>query len=144
MASLMGGGDKIPQVVEDLKGVIFKDPLTGSFDIEDGGKDWYKGWQTADEYLSGNVREKLADARRAAETDPAFQVNVEALEQVQPTDLNASEISVRLGSTWLPPDVVEQFVLNCWTRPLIVRKKFTSISPDTRGPGTWRGKVLTG
>ena len=110
MASLMGGGDKIPQVVEDLKGVIFKDPLTGSFDIEDGGTDWYKGWQTADEYLSGNVREKLADAKRAAETDPAFQVNVEALEQVQPTDLNASEISVRLGSTWLPPDVVEQFV----------------------------------
>ena len=110
MASLMGGGDKIPQVVEDLKGIIFKDPLTGSFDIEDGGTDWYKGWQTADEYLSGNVREKLADAKRAAETDPAFQVNVEALEQVQPTDLNASEISVRLGSTWLPPDVVEQFV----------------------------------
>ena len=110
MASLMGGGDKIPQVVEDLKGVIFKDPLTGSFDIDGDAVDWYKGWQTADEYLSGNVREKLADARRAAETDPAFQVNVEALEQVQPTDLNASEISVRLGSTWLPPDVVEQFV----------------------------------
>ena len=110
MASLMGGGDKIPQVVEDLKGVIFKDPNTGPFDIEDGGTDWYKGWQTADEYLSGNVREKLADAKRAAETDPAFQVNVEALEQVQPTDLNASEISVQLGSTWLPPDVVEQFV----------------------------------
>ncbi|NDO40734.1 hypothetical protein FMM72_16220 [Anaerotruncus colihominis] len=110
MASLMGGGDKIPQVVEDLKGVIFKDPNTGPFNIEDGGTDWYKGWQTADEYLSGNVREKLADAKRAAETDPAFQVNVEALEQVQPTDLNASEISVRLGSTWLPPDVVEQFV----------------------------------
>ncbi len=110
MASLMGGGDKIPQVVEDLKGVIFKDPNTGPFDIEDGGTDQYKGWQTADEYLSGNVREKLADAKRAAETDPAFQVNVEALEQVQPTDLNASEISVRLGSTWLPPDVVEQFV----------------------------------
>ena len=106
----MGGGDKIPQVVEDLKGVIFKDPNTGPFDIEDGGTDWYKGWQTADEYLSGNVREKLADAKRAAETDSAFQVNVEALEQVQPTDLNASEISVRLGSTWLPPDVVEQFV----------------------------------
>ncbi|MEY8233371.1 LPD11 domain-containing protein, partial [Oscillospiraceae bacterium 50-16] len=110
MASLMGGGDKIPQVVEDLKGVIFKDPLTGSFDIDGDAVDWYKGWQTADEYLSGNVREKLADAKRAAETDPAFQVNVEALEQVQPTDLNASEISVRLGSTWLPPDVVEQFV----------------------------------
>ena len=110
MASLMGGGDKIPQVVEDLKGVIFKDPNTGSFDIDGDAVDWYKGWQTADEYLSGNVREKLADAKRAAKTDPAFQANVEALEQVQPTDLNASEISVRLGSTWLPPDIVERFV----------------------------------
>ena len=51
MASLMGGGDKIPQIVEDLKGVIFKDPNTGPFDIEGGGTNWYKGWQTADEYL---------------------------------------------------------------------------------------------
>ena len=110
MASLMGSGDKIPQVVEDLRGVIFKDPLTGSFDIDGDAVDWYKGWQTADEYLSGNVREKLAAAKLAAKSDPAFQVNVEALEKVQPVDLTASEISVRLGSTWLPPKVVEQFV----------------------------------
>ena len=110
MASLMGGGDKIPQVVEDLRGVIFKDPLTGSFDIDGDAVDWYKGWQTADEYLSGNVREKLAAAKLAAKSDPAFQINVEALEKIQPVDLTASEISVRLGSTWLPPKVVEQFV----------------------------------
>ena len=110
MASLMGGGDKIPQVIEDLRGVIFKDPLTGSFDIDGDAVDWYKGWQTADEYLSGNVREKLAAAKLAAKSDPAFQINVEALEKVQPVDLTASEISVRLGSTWLPPKVVEQFV----------------------------------
>jgi N12 class adenine-specific DNA methylase len=110
MASLMGGGDKIPQIVEDLKGVIFKDPLTGPFDIDGDAVDWYKGWQTADEYLSGNVREKLATAKLAAKSDPAFQINVEALEKVQPVDLTASEISVRLGSTWLPPKVVEQFV----------------------------------
>ena len=56
MASLMGGGDKIPQIVEDLEGVIFKDPLTGPFDIDGDTADWYNGWQTADEYLSGNVR----------------------------------------------------------------------------------------
>ncbi|MDE7171063.1 MAG: DEAD/DEAH box helicase family protein, partial [Oscillospiraceae bacterium] len=110
MASLMGGGDKMPQIVEDLKGVIFKDPLTGPFDIDGDAVDWYKGWQTADEYLSGNVREKLATAKLAAKSDPAFQINVEALEKVQPVDLTASEISVRLGSTWLPPKVVEQFV----------------------------------
>ena len=112
MASLMGGGDKIPQVVEDLRGVIFKDPLTGSFDIDGDAVDWYKGWQTADEYLSGNVREKLAAAKLAAKSDPAFQINVEALEKVQPVDLTASEISVRLGSTWLPMDVVERFVFD--------------------------------
>jgi len=112
MAELMGGGDKIPQIVEDLKGVIFKAPLSGPFDIDGDAMSWYKGWQTADEYLSGDVREKLAMARLAAESDPAFQLNVQALEQVQPTDLTASEISVQLGSIWLPPDVVEQFVFD--------------------------------
>ena len=83
MAGLMGGGDKIPQVVEDLRGVIFKDPTSGPFDIDGDAADWYKGWQTADEYLSGNVREKLSIAKLAAESNPAFQVNVEALEKVQ-------------------------------------------------------------
>jgi len=64
---------------------------------------------TADEYLSGNVREKLAFARKCAEVDPdLYAPNVEALERIQPTDLTASEISVRLGSTWLPPDVVQK------------------------------------
>ena len=59
MASLMGGSEKIPQIVEDLKGVIYKDPTSGAFDLADGGTNWSKGWQTADEYLSGNVRQKL-------------------------------------------------------------------------------------
>ena len=103
MASLMGGGDKIPQIVEDLRGIIFKDPLTGPFDIDGDAISWHQGWQTADEYLSGNVREKLATAKLAAENAPAFQANVEALEKVQPVDLTASEISVRLGADWLPP-----------------------------------------
>lgn len=67
MASLMGGSDKIPQIVKDLQGVIFKDPDTGSFDLESGGTDWHRGWQTADEYLSGDVRRKLETARAAAQ-----------------------------------------------------------------------------
>lgn len=123
MASLMGGGDKIPQIVEDLKGVIFKDPATGPFDIDGDAVSWYKGWQTADEYLSGNVREKLAYAEWAAETDPAFQINVEALEQVQPKDLTTGEISVRLGTTWLPTDVVEQFMFELFDTPNYCRWK---------------------
>ncbi len=123
MAGLMGGGDKIPQVVEDLRGVIFKDPTSGPFDIDGDAADWYKGWQTADEYLSGNVREKLSIAKLAAESNPAFQANVEALEKVQPKDLTASEISVRLGATWLPPDVVEQFVFELLDTSIHSRQK---------------------
>ncbi len=117
MAALMGGGEKIPQVVEDLKGVIFKDPATGPFDIDGDAISWYKGWQTADEYLSGNVREKLVAARLAAENDPAFQINVDALEKVQPVDLTASEISVRLGADWLPVEVVQQFMYELFDTP---------------------------
>ncbi len=117
MASLMGGGDKIPQIVEDLEGVIFKDPLTGPFDIDGDTADWYNGWQTADEYLSGNVREKLATAKLAAENDSAFQINVEALEKVQPVDLTTSEISVRLGADWLPVEVIQRFMFELLDTP---------------------------
>ena len=67
------------------------------------------GWQTADEYLSGRVREKLKRAKLAAEQDPAYALNVEALEKVQPKDLTAGEISVRLGTTWIPEKVIEEF-----------------------------------
>ena len=117
MASLMGGGEKIPQIVEDLKDVIFKDPTSGPFDIDGDAISWYKGWQTADEYLSGNVREKLATAKLAAESDPAFQVNVQALEKVQPVDLTANEISVRLGADWLPTEVIQQFMFELLDTP---------------------------
>lgn len=118
MASLMGGSEKIPQIVEDLTGVIFKDPQSGPFDFADGGAAWVNGWQTADEYLSGNVREKLAQARQAAAANPRdFTSNVEALEAVQPKDLSASEISVRLGATWLPPEIVEQFMFELFDTP---------------------------
>ena len=70
MASLMGGSEKIPQIVEDLKGVIYKEPNSGPFDLQDGGEHWAKGWQTADEYLSGNVRQKLRTAQRVAAERP--------------------------------------------------------------------------
>ena len=105
MASLMGGSEHIPQIVEALKGVIFKDPHTGPFDLEAGGESWALGWQTADEYLSGNVRVKLREAQRAAEDDPFFAGNVTALEAVQPVDLTAGEIGVRIGANWVPIEV---------------------------------------
>lgn len=110
MASLMGGGsDRIEQIKRDLAGVIFKDP--------ESGDDLLTGWQTADEYLSGRVREKLKTARRAAERDPAYAVNVEALEKVQPKDLTAGEIGVRLGTTWIPEDVIEDFTFELLGTP---------------------------
>lgn len=110
MASLMGGGsDRIEQIKRDLAGVIFKDP--------ESGDDPLTGWQTADEYLSGRVREKLKIAKRAAERDPAYAVNVEALEKVQPKDLTAGEIGVRLGTTWIPEDVIEDFTFELLGTP---------------------------
>ena len=81
----------------DLKGMIFLNPQTNQ-------------WETDDQYLSGNVREKLAAADAAAVTDPRFRENVEALKSVQPADLPATEIDVRLGAAWLPPEDVQQFV----------------------------------
>ena len=121
MASLMGGGDKIPQIVKDLKGVIFKDPDTGPFDIDGDAVSWYKGWQTADEYLSGDVRAKPAKARTAAEEYPEFAVNAEALEQVQPKDLTAAEISVRIGAPWVKPEYYREFIFELLQVPEYLR-----------------------
>ena len=117
MASLMGGGEKIPQIVEDLKGIIFKDPNTGPFDIKDGGTNWYKGWQTADEYLSGDVRKKLIAARAAAEQYPEFAVNAEKLEQVQPKELTAAEIDIHIGAPWVKPEYYKQFLFELLKTP---------------------------
>ena len=95
------------EIYADLTGVIFLNPMHGY------GNSTEEKYLTADEYLSGNVREKLEWARRSAELYPEdYAANVEALERVQPTDLTASEISVRLGATWLPPDVVEKFIFD--------------------------------
>jgi N12 class adenine-specific DNA methylase/adenine-specific DNA methylase len=121
MASLMGGSEKIPQIVEDLKGVIYKEPNSGPFDLEDGGEHWAKGWQTADEYLSGNVRQKLRTAQRVAARDPFFARNVDALIAAQPKDLEASEIEVRLGATWLDKKYIEQFMYETFETPRYLR-----------------------
>ena len=121
MATLMGGSEKIPQIVEDLKGVIYKEPNSGPFDLKDGGEHWAKGWQTADEYLSGNVRQKLRTAQRVAARDPFFAGNVDALIAAQPKDLEASEIEVRLGATWFDKKYIEQFMYETFETPRYLR-----------------------
>ncbi|MDE6590055.1 MAG: hypothetical protein K2K53_06880, partial [Oscillospiraceae bacterium] len=137
MAGLMGGPDKIPQIVEDLKGIIFKDPDTGPFDLSEGGENWSRGWQAADEYLSGNVRVKLAQARAAAEQYPEFAVNVEKLEQVQPKDLTASEISVRIGASWVAPEYYQQFMFDLLQTPERLREKKIQLAYSDSS-GEWR------
>lgn len=104
-------GKKENELFNDLKGVIFLNPL-----YEENNDNQSK-YFTADEYLSGNVREKLAIAQNSAKVDSRFSINVEALEKVQPEDLTASEISVRLGSTWLPVDIVQQFIYEFLNTP---------------------------
>lgn len=132
MASLMGGSDKIPQIVEDLQGVLFKDPATGPFDYAEAGEHWDKGWQTADEYLSGNVRRKLRQAERAAEQSPEFRANVEALRQAQPKDLDASEIEVRLGTTWIDKEYFQQFMYETFDTPYYLQGRIRiNYSPYT-------------
>ena len=100
------------EIFEDLKGVIFLNPLY------EYGNSYEPKYLTADEYLSGNVREKLRIAKKSAELYPEdYKVNVEALQKVQPKDLTASEISVRLGATWLPPDDVQEFIFHLLETP---------------------------
>lgn len=100
------------EIFEDLKGVIFRNPLY------EYGNSYEPKYLMADEYLSGNVREKLKIAKNSAELYPEdYKVNVEALQKVQPKDLTASEISVRLGATWLPPDDVQEFIFHLLETP---------------------------
>jgi len=122
MASLMGDAEKIPEIVESLRGVIYKDPDSGPFDYAEGGLCWKHGWQTADEYLSGNVRAKLRQARAAAVRFPEFQINADALEKVQPKDLDASEIEVRLGSTWIDKEVFQRFMHETFDTPWYLKE----------------------
>jgi len=96
-------------LINDLKTTIYKNPIADSFESDDDIK--YVGWETADEYLSGNVKQKLKIAKRAAEENEMYKVNVEALEQAQPEDIPASDISVRLGATWVDKKYYEQFLV---------------------------------
>ena len=114
MAELLGTPGNYERITTELSGVIFKDPAADADDPE-------AGWQTADEYLSGNVRDKLRMAQLAAESHPEFKVNVDALEKAQPKDLEASEIDVRLGATWLDPSIVQQFMMETFQPPYRIR-----------------------
>ena len=127
MASLLGTPGETDSIIRDLKGVIYKNPEAG------GGP--LNGWETADEYLSGNVRKKLAAARAAAENDPIFAENVAALEQAQPKDLSAAEIDVRIGVTWIDPQYYTQFVHELLKPPFYLKKDIqVRYSPAT---GEW-------
>ncbi len=114
MADLLGTPGDYERITTELSGVIFKDPAADADDPE-------AGWQTADEYLSGNVRDKLRMAQLAAESHPEFKVNVDALEKAQPKNLEASEIDVRLGATWLDPSIVQQFMMETFQPPYRIR-----------------------
>ena len=112
MAQLTGKPET--DLITDLRGVIYQDPKAADAPLS--------GWQTADEYLSGNVRRKLREAQRAAERDPAFQANVTALEAVQPKDLEASEIEVRIGATWIDKSYYQQFMYETFNTPMSLRR----------------------
>ena len=141
MASLMGGGDKIPQIISDLKGIIFKDPESGPAAISEENTDWYKGWQTADEYLSGEVRKKLEKANKAAEEHPEFAPNVEALLAVQPKDLTAPEISVRIGAPWIDTKYYRQFLFELLQTPGRLRNgRIDVLYSDVTGEWRIKGK----
>lgn len=108
-------GKTTETVIKDLTGIIFRDPVK----VDADGNPIYL---PADEYLSGNVREKLQAAKAVAANDPQFQINVAALEKVQPKDLEASEISVRLGATWIPAEYVQQFLEELLDAPYYTRR----------------------
>jgi len=104
-------GKQEQQIEDDLVGVIFKDPVS-------------ENWQTADEYLSGNVREKLAIAKDMAQEKPEYEINVKALSAVMPKDLEASEIEVRIGATWIKPEYVEQFMKETFQTPEYLTRSY--------------------
>ena len=137
MAELLGTPGEYGRITAELSGVIFKDPAADPTDPE-------AGWQMADEYLSGDVRAKLRMAQFAAETNPEFAVNVDALTKAQPKELEASEIDVRLGATWLDPDIIQKFMTETFQIPYYLRHAVkVRYSPYT---AEWRveGKTATG
>ena len=137
MAELLGTPGDYERITSELSGVIFKDPAADPTDPE-------AGWQMADEYLSGDVRAKLRMAQFAAETNPEFVVNVDTLTKAQPRELEASEIDVRLGATWLNPDIIQKFMTETFQIPYYLRHAVkVRYSPYT---AEWRveGKTATG
>ena len=137
MAELLGTPGEYGRITTELSGVIFKDPAADPTDPE-------AGWQMADEYLSGDVRAKLRMAQFAAETNPEFAVNVNALTKAQPRELEASEIDVRLGATWLAPEIIQKFMTETFQIPYYLRHAVkVRYSPYT---AEWRveGKTATG
>ena len=137
MAELLGTPGEYGRITTELSGVIFKDPAADPTDPE-------AGWQMADEYLSGDVRAKLRMAQFAAETNPEFAVNMDALTKAQPRELEASEIDVRLGATWLDPDIIQKFMTEIFQIPYYLRHAVkVRYSPYT---AEWRveGKTATG
>ena len=137
MAELLGTPGEYGRITTELSGVIFKDPAADPTDPE-------ADWQMADEYLSGDVRAKLRMAQFAAETNPEFVVNVDALTKAQPRELEASEIDVRLGATWLDPDIIQKFMTETFQIPYYLRHAVkVRYSPYT---AEWRveGKTATG
>lgn len=130
------GKDK-ETLIQDLQGVIFADPLEKN---SDGEPRYY----TADEYLSGDVRHKLQVAKLAAQNNPAFAVNVQALETVQPKDLEASEIAVRLGATWLAPELIKQFADELVDAPYYVRDRVKVLYIPLTGVWNVTNKSFTG
>ena len=128
MAQLLGTPEEYEAIKTELQGVIFKDPM---------GPDAPEvGWQTADEYLSGDVRSKLRIAEMAVKQDDSYRVNVEALQKAQPKDLDASEIDVRLGATWIDPDYIQQFMQETFETPYYLRRaievKFSEMTAEWR------------
>ena len=131
MAELLGTPENFERITAELCGVIFQDPSD-------------QNWKTADEYLSGNVRNKLQIAKLAAANDPAFEVNVEALTKAQPKELEASEIDVRLGATWISPDIIQKFMNETFQIPFYLR--YAIQVKFSRATAEWRveGKSKTG
>lgn len=121
MAKLTGKSEE--NIAEELTGIIFRDPVSNR-------------WENADEYLSGNVREKLKIARVFAENHPEYEVNVKALEQVQPRDLDASEIEVRLGATWIEPKIYRDFMEEMFHTPAYLVGKVIEVR-YSEASGTW-------
>ena len=137
MAELLGTPGEYDRITTELSGVIFKDPSADPTDPE-------AGWQMADEYLSGDVRTKLRISQLAAETNPEFKVNVTALEKAQPKELEASEIDVRLGATWIAPEIIQKFMQETFQVPYYLRRDVNvRFSPYT---AEWRvqGKSALG